>query len=282
VPDDYDFNRYNFCPRCGTKAVAHSSFCAACGHSLLKQSPDVGVPAKSQDLLADTWSEPSATADLVDVPSISDVSDSEVTTPLVTDEIAPMAALPVRVAHYRAPTAIPSVQPPVTANKPENIARPKETGTFRHNGWAIGAVALLAVLLVVAGALAFQQRSTANKWMHSDQQEVQRNTTLTASLSASRKQTSSLQSQLSAVSSQKEKALDQNAALTTALQDATGVANDLDTCVTDTQAVISDMVTIAQTDFVTASEDTDATTAGQVCAQAQTANDGLQQVLSGG
>jgi hypothetical protein len=48
--------KYGFCTNCGTQAVAHSSFCAACGHSLLKGSTDVGFSAESQDALADSSS----------------------------------------------------------------------------------------------------------------------------------------------------------------------------------------------------------------------------------
>jgi Domain of unknown function (DUF4190) len=47
---------YAFCTSCGTKAAAHSSFCAACGHSLLKESTDVGFSAASQEALADSSS----------------------------------------------------------------------------------------------------------------------------------------------------------------------------------------------------------------------------------
>lgn len=47
---------YAFCTNCGIKAAAHSSLCAACGHSLLKQSMDVGFSAASQEALADSSS----------------------------------------------------------------------------------------------------------------------------------------------------------------------------------------------------------------------------------
>jgi chromosome segregation ATPase len=143
-------------------------------------------------------------------------------------------------------------------------------------------------LLIASGVLALQEHSTANKWMHEDQQEIRKNTALSSQVSSLNGQVSNLngqmsnlQSQLSAVANQKAKALDQNAVLTSALQDASSVAADLNTCVNDTQVVLTDISAALSGGFVPASAESDATSAGQFCGQAQAEESALQVVLAG-
>ena len=172
---------------------------------------------------------------------------------------------------------------------PIETSQPRKTGKSRRKRVPIILVSVLCLLLIGAGVLAFQQHSVADKWMHNDQQEVHKNAALSSQVSSLHGQVSNLngqvsnlQSQVSAVSNQKEKALDQNAVLTSALNDAAGVANDLNTCVNDTEVVLTDVSDSLSSGFVSPSLQSDATTSGEVCRQAQTEESALQAVLSGG
>jgi hypothetical protein len=199
------------------------------------------------------------------------------------------AATPRRVEHYDSTTQ--EIAPLVTASPVAAIpdAQPPVTAKRKRKPLAIAAAIFLVFLLIGTGVLAYQQHTVANKWMHDDQQEVHQNAALSSqnsSLSSKNSslsgQVSGLQTQLSAVADQKAKALDQNAVLTTALQDATGVANDLNTCVNDTSVVLTDVSNALSLGFVTAADESDATTTGQVCSKAQSEEAALQQALSGG
>ena len=206
---------------------------------------------------------------------------------LALTDSAPAVTAPVPLARYQASSLdLTSTQVGVRTEYP--IATSTRPGRFRRNLAPIILLSVLSLLLIGAGVLAYQQHSVADKWMHDDQQEVKKNAGLTSQVhslngqvSNLNGQVSNLNGQLSAVANEKAKALDQNAVLSSALQDASSVANDLSTCVDDTAVMISDISDALSSGFVSASAYSDATTAGQVCRQAQSEESALQVVLAG-
>ena len=211
-------------------------------------------------------------------PSPTDSTVAIVGPPAAANQSLETASL---VARYRAPM----VETPNTQlNRAVEASPPSPIFIVRHqrSWWLIAAACVLAVLLIVTGVIVVQQHHVANKWMSDDnaevkkyQTEVHENVALYGTLVSTR-------SQLSAVASQKEKALDQDAVLTTALDDATSVASILSTCVDDTDTVLSEIDSSLNSGFIDPSLESDATTAGQVCSQAQSENATLQRTLSGG
>lgn len=200
----------------------------------------------------------------------------------------PDAETPRRVSHYVGTTPDATLPVPVDLVPAVPYAQPPTVVKRKRSRLGIAAVILVVLVLIGAGGLAYQQHTVANTWMHDDQQEVQKNTALSSHVSSLNGQVSnldgqvsSLQTQLSSVANQKAKALDQNAVLTTALNDAAGVANDLNTCVNDTQIVLTDISTVVSGGFVPASAESDATTTGDVCRQAQSEESALQAALAG-
>ena len=137
----------------------------------------------------------------------------------------PDAETPRRVAHYVGTTPDATLPVPVVPVPAVPYAQPPIVAKRKRSPLGIAAVILVVLLLIGAGVLAYQQHTVANKWMHDDQQEVQKNNALSSHVSSLNGQVSSLdgqvsslQSQLSTVANQKAKALDQNAVLTTALK----------------------------------------------------------------
>lgn len=255
-------------------------FCDQCGAAMVEKNEAVAIPGASI----------SESRPQVDNPEPRTVDAIEQSQSPGSKDLAPTVTAPVSVARYQAPSLnLASSQPGMHVEYPTVTSQPRKTGKFRRNRVSIILVSILCLLLVGAGVLAFQQNSVANKWMHDDQQEVHKNAALSSQISSLHGrvsnlngQVSNLQSQVSAVSNQKEKAEDQNAVLTSALQDAANVADQLDTCVTDTQVVLSDISDSLNSGFLSPSLQSDADTAGSVCSQAQTDDNALQQVLSGG
>ena len=231
-------------------------------------------------------------------------TDAEVTS------LAPVVAVSSPVAAPSLPVSEDRWQPPGLATPPESTVPGDTFGVFagatpkplasrveslRHplnrvkkGHLAILGVALLAGVIAV-GSLALRQQSVAKQWQLRDHQELQRNQALAAGLSASQShvgtlntQITTLQNQLSAVANAKEQALDQNTVLSKAVTAASAVANQLSTCVNDTNTVINDIDESLSTGTVVSTLQSDAGVAQQVCSSAQSANNGLQQSLSGG
>jgi uncharacterized protein HemX len=173
---------------------------------------------------------------------------------------------------YDPPTLqVPAVTPP-----------PPPPRRSKRNWWLIGAACLLVVLFAAAVTAAFQQHSDATTWKHDDQAEqskyegeAHRAQSLSATLASTKQQ-------LSSVTNQKNTAVSKDNVLATALQDAASIASDLSMCVSDTDTMINDATTSLNTGLLDPTLDIDATTAGDVCREAQSENATMQQALSGG
>jgi hypothetical protein len=175
-------------------------------------------------------------------------------------------------APYDPPTLqVPAVPPPVPA-------RPTRSRKWR----LIGAACLVGVLLVAAITAAVQERGDANTWKHNAQTEqtkYQKEAHAAQSLYATLVST---KQQLATVTNQKNTAVNGENTLSTALQDAGSIASYLGTCVDDIDTMLNDISSSIDSEAVDPSLEPDATTAGDVCRQAQSENATLQQDLSGG
>jgi len=266
------------CPN-GHSVALGAAFCDQCGAAIDEQGQQKEMSGLMAGESATTVVDPGAvTADATKQHQPPDPSNS-----------VPSSIAPVPLTRYQLPSRALLDTGVVTPSEyPIATSRTRGSGRFRQNRVPIILGSVLCLLLIGAGVLASQEHSTANKWMHADQQEVRKNTALSSQVSSLNGQVSNLngqmsnlQSQLSAVANQKAKALDQNAVLTSALQDASSVAADLNTCVNDTQVVLTDISNALSGGFVPASAESDATSAGQFCGQAQAEESALQVVLAG-
>lgn len=152
----------------------------------------------------------------------------------------------------------------------------------RRNWWLIGAACLVGVLLVAAITSAVEERQHANTWQHNYQAEqvkYEKEAHTAQSLFAS---LASTKQQLSTVTNQKNSAVSESNTLATALEDAGTIASELDICVNDTDAVLNDGTESLNLGILDPNLESDATTAGDVCREAQSENATLQQALSGG
>lgn len=157
---------------------------------------------------------------------------------------------------------------------------PAARASARRQPWRkwvlISAACLLGVLLVAAVAAAVLQHRDADSWsnkysveLSKYHAEVKRNAALFASLVITKQR-------LSIESNQKKAAQSQIQTL------AGAVTSDLRTCVDDTGTVSSEVASSVSAGHVLSALESDATTAGDVCGQAQSENSSLQTALSGG
>lgn len=184
----------------------------------------------------------------------------------------PLSYLTTAPAAYEPPTQqVPVVAPAVPPPPPR-----------RRNWWLIGAACLLGVLLVAAITSAIEERQHANTWQRkyqAEQIQYEKEAHTAQSLFATLATT---KQQLSTVTNQKNSAVSESNTLATALSDAGSIARDLGTCVSDTQLMINDATSSLNSGFLDPNLESDATTAGDVCQQAQSENATLQQALQGG
>jgi hypothetical protein len=175
-------------------------------------------------------------------------------------------------------------------------------------------VGILAAVFFLAtlgtGFVALKQNTVAGQWRRHDQNEVAANhvlsthnlllstrnhvvsTDLASAHSAIKSLDSqtarlngrvkSLQTQLSVVANAKEKALDQNAVLIQLTNEAGTVSTELNTCVNDMDSLLTEIDNdLSDLSYNDPYLQSNAETAGQVCATAQQDNQQLQSTLSG-
>lgn len=203
----------------------------------------------------------------------------------------------------------PLESPPMTPKPASYILLSARRRRYEKIIGSVGALALVGVGLS-GWVVANQQSSVASAWHHRDVAEVATNRSLSATLATARSsittlngrvvtlngqmttlngrvvtlngQITTLDGQLSTVATQKEKALDQNAVLSQLLSAAGAVSSDLATCVTDTDTFETELFNDINdgTVLVDPSLMSNATTVGDECNQAATANTQMQTAIS--
>ena len=168
-----------------------------------------------------------------------------------------------------AATTYHALSSPGSPAPPDSGIQPSRKPRRKRSRLEVVAFSLVALLLVGAGVLAFQQHSVAEKWMHDDQQEVQHNAELGTALRQSHARVDTLNRQMSGL-------------LAKTVLDAAAIAGDLTPCVVDVNTVANDLRQIVTYNAQPSSSLADGTAAQQVCAQAQAWNQHLQHDFSGG